>query len=128
MVAGFTNSAKTRPLIISKMQTYMRERAPIIRSKRLIEEMFVFIYNNGRPEAQHGYNDDLTMSFSIGLWIRDTALILRQQGIELNKKTLDYMGNKLGAINSSGNNLKDFGWAMSVGNSQTPPEDLTWLI
>jgi hypothetical protein len=128
MVAGFTNSAKTRPLIISKMQTYMRDRSPIIRSKRLIEEMFVFIYINGRPEAQHGYHDDLVMSFSIGLWIRDTALILRQQGIELNKKTLDYMGNKLGAINATNNNLKDYGWAMSVGNNQTPPEDLTWLI
>ena len=128
MVAGFTNSAKTRPLIISKMQTYMRERTPIIRSKRLVEELFVFIYVNGRPEAQHGYNDDLTMSFAIGLWIRDTALILRQQGIELNKKTLDYLGNRLGAINSSGNNLKDVGWAMQMGNSQLPPEDLTWLI
>jgi hypothetical protein len=27
-----------------------------------------------------------------------------------------------------GHNMKDMGWAMQVGNSQTPPEDLTWLI
>jgi len=128
MVAGFTNSSRTRPLAISKMSSYMRERVPIIKSKRLIEEMFVFIYINGRPEAQHGYNDDLTMSFAIGLWIRDTALILRQQGIELNKKTLDYMGNYQSAFTSMGHNMKDMGWAMQVGNSQTPPEDLTWLI
>jgi hypothetical protein len=128
MVAGFTNSSKTRPLAISKMSSYMRERVPIIKSKRLIEEMFVFIYVNGRPEAQHGYNDDLTMSFAIGLWIRDTALILRQQGIELNKKTLDYMGNHHGAFTSISHNMKDMGWAMQVGSNQTPPEDLTWLI
>ena len=128
MVAGFTNSSKTRPLAISKMASYMRERVPIIKSKRLIEELFVFIYINGRPEAQHGYNDDLTMSFAIGLWIRDTALILRQQGIELNKKTLDYMGNSHGAFKATGNNMKEMGWAMQIGSNQTPPEDLTWLI
>ena len=68
------------------------------------------------------------MSFAIGLWIRDTALILRQQGIELNKKTLDYMGNHQSAFTSINHNMKDMGWAMQVGNSQTPPEDLTWLI
>jgi hypothetical protein len=68
------------------------------------------------------------MSFAIGLWIRDTALILRQQGIELNKKTLDYMGNSHGAFKATGNNMKEMGWAMQIGSNQTPPEDLTWLI
>ncbi len=38
--------------------------------------------------AGSGYNDDLVMSFCIGLWLRDTSLKLRQQGIELHKKTL----------------------------------------
>ena len=38
-----------------------------------------------------GYNDDLVMSFAIGLWVRDTALRLRTQGVELTKKTLSRM-------------------------------------
>jgi hypothetical protein len=37
----------------------------LYQSKRLAEEMKVFIWKNGRPEAQSGYNDDLIMSFSM---------------------------------------------------------------
>ena len=35
-----------------------------------------------------GYNDDLVMSFSMGLWIRETALRLRAEGIELQKTAI----------------------------------------
>ena len=35
-----------------------------------------------------GYNDDLVMSYFMGLWIRETILRLRTEGIELQKKTL----------------------------------------
>ena len=41
-----------------------------------------------RAEAMRGYNDDLTMSLAIGLWVRDTALRLRQEGIDLTKQAL----------------------------------------
>jgi hypothetical protein len=30
-----------------------------------------------RAEAMTGYNDDLTMSLAIGLWVRDTALKIK---------------------------------------------------
>lgn len=127
MTPGFTTSSRTRPLVISKLDTYMRERVPVIRSKRLIEELFVFIWNNSRAEAQHGYNDDLVMSFCIALWIRDTALQLRQQGMDLNRKTLDYFGKGTGAYSSTSGMRKDTGWSMSTGHSGME-EDLTWLL
>jgi hypothetical protein len=127
MTPGFTTSSRTRPLVISKLDTYMRERVPVIRSKRLIEELFVFIWNGSRAEAQHGYNDDLTMSFSIGLWIRDTALKLRQQGMDLNRKTLDYFGKGSGAYSSVAGMRKDSGWTMNTGQ-RGQDEDLTWLL
>lgn len=126
MVAGFTTSSRTRPLLVSKLDTYMRERAPVIRSIRLIEELFVFVWNGSKAEAQHGYNDDLTMSFCIGLWIRDTALKLRQQGMELNRKALDYIGRSSGAYNSNTGMLKQTGWTQNTGHNQD--EDLTWLL
>lgn len=127
MTPGFTTSSRTRPLVISKLDTYMRERVPVIRSKRLIEELFVFIWNNSRAEAQYGYNDDLVMSFCIALWIRDTALQLRQQGMDLNRKTLDYFGKGAGAYSSTAGMRKDTGWSMSTGHKDAD-EDLTWLI
>jgi hypothetical protein len=127
MVPGFSTNSRTRPLVISKLDTYMRERVPVIYSKRLIDELFVFIWNGSRPEAQHGYNDDLVMAFSIGLWIRDTALKLKQQGLELNRKTMDYFskGPNSGMYVNSFRRRADTGWSMESGKGA---EDLTWLI
>ncbi len=36
--------------------------------------MKVFVWKNGKAEAQSGYNDDLVMSFGTAMYIRDTAL------------------------------------------------------
>ena len=75
MIPGFTISSKTRPMIVSKIDTYMKDKSIIIHSKRTIDELFTFAWVNGRAEAARGYNDDLTMSLGIGLWVRDTAFI-----------------------------------------------------
>ena len=91
MVAGFSTTSKTRPLIISKLEEFFREKSVVVRSNRLIDELQTFVYINNRAEAMRGYNDDLVMSFAIGLWVRDTALRLRTQGVELTKKTLSKM-------------------------------------
>ncbi len=122
MVAGFTMSHKTRPLVISKMELYIREKSCTIRSKRLLDELFVFIWRNGRAEAAQGYNDDLVMSFAQGLWVRDTALKLRQAGIELNRAALSSMKSTAVYKPRIDNNP----WHMQdqKGNS----EDLNWLI
>ena len=129
MVPGFTNSSKTRPLIVSKYEMYFRERVPVIKSNRLAEEMFVFIWHGGRAEAQTGYNDDLVMSFAIGLWVRDTALKLRQEGLMRTKLSLEYMKKSTQVYNSA-NTIdikKEAGWSMDMGETK-PGEDLTWLL
>lgn len=127
MVPGFSTTSRTRPLIISRLELHFRERSPVVRSSRLIEELFVFVWRNNRAEAQHGYNDDLVMSFAIALWIRDTALRLKQEGIELTKRTLDGMAKTTSVYNSLNRNstLKDTGWVMSHKQGE---EDLTWLL
>jgi hypothetical protein len=89
MVAGFSMNSRTRPLVVGKFQEYVNEKAVTIRSKRLIEEMKVFIWKNGKAEAQHGYNDDLVMAFGIAMYIRDTALKFRQQGLDLTRNALN---------------------------------------
>jgi len=122
MVAGFTMSSKTRPLAISKMELYMREKSCIIRSKRLLEEMYVFIWRNARPEAASGYNDDLIMSFCQGLWVRDTALKLRQAGIEINRAAMANIQST--AVYSS----RDTNNAWKVPTSHDQIEDITWLL
>jgi hypothetical protein len=125
MVPGFTTSAKTRPLLISKLETYFRERAPIIKSSRLVEELYVFIWNGAKAEAQTGYNDDLVMSFAIGLWVRDTALKLRQEGMVKTRMSLDYLGKASTPHKPSYSLGEDTGWNMKINGQD---EDLTWLL
>ena len=126
MVAGFSTTSRTRPLIVSKLDEYFREKSVIIRSIRTIDELFTFIWNNGRAEAMRGYNDDLTMSLSIGLWVRDTALRLRQEGIDLTKQALGSITtqNYTGLYGST--TLQDNPWEMDINGHR---EDLTkWLL
>ena len=125
LVAGFSTTSKTRPLIISKLDDYFKEKSVIVRSSRLIDELFTFIYLNGRAEAMRGYNDDLVMAFSIGLWVRDTALRLRQEGIDLTKQAVAGITSNTyeGVYGSS--TMDENPWKMRVGDGF---EDLSqWL-
>jgi hypothetical protein len=125
MVPGFTMSSRTRPLVISKLDTYMREKTPIIHSKRLIDELFVFIWNGSKAEAQQGYNDDLVMSFSTGLWVRDTALKLRQQGIDLSRTALSHIAKTTGGVYNSRMGQHN-PWILKDGRGNDV--DMTWIL
>ena len=90
-VPGFTTSMKTRPLIIAKLEEYVRNKLLKVYSIRLISEMRTFVWNNGRPEAMRGYNDDLIMSLAIACWVRDTAILANNRSVEYSKACLDAM-------------------------------------
>ena len=124
MVAGFTMSQKTRPLAISKMELYIREKSCIIRSKRLVDELYVFIWKNARAEAASGYNDDLIMSFCEGLWVRDTALKLRQAGIEINRMAVANIKSTVSVYNRPSVSNDPYKMHLPDGNS----EDINWLL
>jgi len=124
MVAGFSTTSKTRPLIISKLEEFFREESVVVRSNRLIDELLTFVYINNRAEAMTGYNDDLVMSFAIGLWVRDTALRLRTQGVELTKKTLSKMMDNEGLYTQDDIQRND-SWDWETGKEK---ESLEWLL
>ena len=83
-VPGFTTSSKTRPLIIAKLEEFIRNELIIINSSRTFQELKTFVWKNGRGEAQRSYNDDLVMSLAIATWIRDT--VLEESNRDLNYK------------------------------------------
>jgi hypothetical protein len=127
LVPGFTMSMRTRPLVVAKMIEYIRDRSVTIQSKRLLAEMRVFIWKNGKPQAQTNYNDDLIMSCATALFVRDTALKLRQQGLDLARAQLSSFTN----LNAKNNAV------IKVGNQQNNPyiidngrekEDISWLL
>ena len=78
-VPGFSTTVKTRPLIIAKMEEFIRNKLVILRSSRLANEMSTFIWKNGKAQAMRGYNDDLIISFAIACWVRDTALTANER-------------------------------------------------
>ena len=134
MVAGFTTSLKTRPLIINKLDTYMREKSVEVRSLRLIEELRVFIWDNHKAVAMKGFNDDLVMAFCIGLWVRDTALRMHQEGNSLTKIALEGI-QRVGsdAVYTNRNQMPD-PYILPMGNPNNPNhpsnegEDIRWLF
>jgi len=128
LVPGFTMSMKTRPLVVAKMIEYIRDKSVIIQSKRLLGEMRVFVWKNGKAQAQIRYNDDLLISCATALYVRDTALRMRQQGMDLARAQLSSFGNL---------NAKNKAIMKSVGSQQENPylidtpggqEDISWLL
>ena len=130
-VPGFTTSQKTRPLIVSKLEEFIRNELIIINSTRTYQELKTFVWKNGRPEAQRGYNDDLVMSLAITCWIRDTVLQENVKEVSYKRAFLNSMvsvNTKLNTtipgmqgykkdetfdrIRESQENYKNFGWLL----------------
>jgi hypothetical protein len=124
MTPGFTMSLRTRPLVVNKMREYIGDKSVIIQSKRLLEEMRVFVWKNGRPEAQLGYNDDLVMSFAIGMYLRDTSLKFQQQSLDMTRAALGNITKNtyVGAYNP--NNVAN-PYSMNTKYGQ---ESINWLL
>ena len=91
VIPGFTTSMKTRPLIIAKLEEFIRNKLIKVYSSRTVNEMKTFIWRNGKPQAMKGYNDDLIMALAIACWVRDTAL-------QANSRDLNYQKAFVNAI------------------------------
>ena len=126
-IPGFTTTLKTKPLIVAKMEEYTREKMVKLKSTRLIDELFVFIYKNSKTEALDGYNDDLVMSYSILLWIRDTAIRIQSERNELQSSMLGAIGslNARTPIMTNDNKPKNNPYEIDINGEK---EDLTWLL
>lgn len=131
MVPGFGTTMKTRPLVIGEMESYFRERSIEVRSARLMDELSVFIWNGPKPQAMEGYNDDLVLSLSIGLWVRNTALRLRTEGINLIKNILGNISKQspesTPIMKSKVHQTGYESWNMKTGR-MGQNESLLWLI
>ena len=97
-VPGFSMTSKTRPLIVAKLEEFIRNNLIKIYSSRLLNEMKTFIWNSGRAEAMRSYNDDLIIACAVGCWVRDTAL-------SANQRDSEYAKAFIGSITKSTNEL-----------------------
>ena len=65
--AGWKTSGKSRPLIISALESLVGSRRFKLRSKRLFNELTTFIWAGVKAQGMNGCNDDLVMALGIGL-------------------------------------------------------------
>jgi hypothetical protein len=90
--------------------------------------MRVFIWRNGKAQAQSGYNDDLVMSFATGLYVRDTAIRMRQQGMDLTRATMSTftaLNQRTASPVYNVAPMQNNPYLMQTPNGQ---EDLSWLL
>jgi hypothetical protein len=144
LVPGFSTNINTRKLVIAHLEQYFRQtfkdgEGLKIFSKRTLSELETFIWKNGKAQAMDGYNDDLTMALGIGLWVSDTALRLRQEGIDLTRATLGKSSmtksEEVPVYKAKAAHLGEQSWRMpsrggggGAFGSQGQHEDLRWLI
>jgi len=120
-VPGFTTSLKTRPLIIAKMEEFIRNKLVKIYSSRLINEFKTFIWNNGRPQAMRSYHDDLIMSFAIGCWVRDNVFSENQREMQYKKAILNSIRKSDSIMNTTISGMQGY---MPVKNNEAAREDV----
>jgi hypothetical protein len=132
LVPGYSTSAKSRPLMLERMRDFVENKVVTIRSIRLLEELRVFVWRNNKQQAMQGYNDDLVMAFSIGLYLRETSLRFKTT-----MDTLTAVGiNNIGRLGSEGpanysNNpySQQNSWTQEISTPNGQEQyDISWLI
>lgn len=98
---GFATTMKTRPLIIAKLEEFVRNKLINIKSRRLFNEMKTFIWQNGKPQAMNKHNDDLIMACAIGCWIKETVYATNQRASEYQRVFLTSMSSTNKELNTS---------------------------
>ena len=77
-----------RVQIISAFEEALRHKF-IVRSKRLLNEMYTFVYINGRPNHMKGKHDDLIMALAMALYVGEHSFSDLQKADNLTKAMLE---------------------------------------
>ena len=87
-IPGLTTTAKTRPLMIDALYSYVNEFPEIVKSRRLAMELVgLTTKTSGRVEADSGCYDDLAMSAAMAFYVRKYDMPLMLNTSSLNKSS-----------------------------------------
>ena len=126
-VMGFSMTSKTRPLVIAKLEEFIRNKLVKVYSIRTYNEMKTFVWHNSKPQAMRGYNDDLVMAFAIGCWVKDIAFETNQRDIEYKKAFLNCMKKSDTIINTSIPGMHGYK-PVKEGNTKQDYLNHIWLL
>ena len=83
---GLPMNVVTRPMVVAKMEEFLRKNIVGVHSKRFVSEMNTFSVINGKPQAVKGSNDDLIMCMALAIW--GAELIYDFKGVKHNTDAL----------------------------------------
>ncbi len=125
LVPGFNINQRNRPQMLDQTLKHLTNNTFIVKSKRLVEELRVFMWNGKRAEAARGHHDDLIMALAMGLHLLEAS----QQRKEINQDTTRAALNNISRVTNDSisnsaiyNNNSNLTWNV---NGQT--ESLKWL-
>jgi len=126
-IMGFSMTSKTRPLVIAKLEEFIRNQLITIYSTRLYNEMKTFVWNHGKPQAMKKYNDDLIIACAIGCWVKDVAFTINQRELEYKKAFLNCMRKSDTMINTSISGMEGFK-GVDKQKQMKEHEEYSWLL
>jgi len=126
---GLTTSAKTRPLMIDAMYSYVSQFPEMVKSERLALELTGLVTkNSGRVEADIDAHDDLAMSMACAMYVRkyDSSRLM----IETDAETSE-AGNVISQIvsmNNPNSSLSEFSSAAVIKRVKNNMEDFGGIV
>jgi hypothetical protein len=131
VIPGFTTSSKTRPLIIAKLEEFIRNKLITLYSSRIVNEFKTFIWQNNRAQAMRSYHDDLVMALAIACWVKDTALTINKREVEYNRAMAGSMFVSNGKFQSTipgmqGHKIQ--GFSQETFDRKAKYDQFVWLL
>jgi len=124
-VIGFSTTQNTRPLVIAKLEEYIRNKIFLTYSSRLFSELKTFIWNHGKAQASKGKNDDLVMAAAIAAFIRDNALTADKLNVEYRKAIIDGIRTSSKQFNTNIPGMINMAKVDQFGNNVIPKNYLS---
>lgn len=125
-IPGFTNSTKTRPLVISKLKEAIHDKSFLFHSKRFMEELRTFIWDNGKAKALNGYNDDLVLAAAIGAFVREVSLRFDSFNRDISRAAIqNFTKTTAPSTIMMPTKTQNNPWKQQIGGHS---QDLTWLL
>ena len=103
--AGLPMNVITRPMVVSKMEEFLRKKLLGVYSKRFVNEMNTFSVINGKPQAVKGSHDDLIMAMALTVW--GAEVVHEFQGVKYSTDALKLLDHV--KVNREQFNLKEEG-------------------
>jgi hypothetical protein len=120
-VYGLSNNAKTRPLMLDALYSYVTQFPNMVKSKRTALELIGLVDKKGRVEADSGCHDDLALTLAFCMHVRkyDPPMLL-----DVNKTTQNAFMDILAMNDDTENKFKDSSSIMKhVKENVFKPED-----